>query len=160
MKKVILFLVAILIASTAFGQWTTKFHPADELRGTSSWTENIYTTEDGYVFSCHGEEHFSVYTPKGFFYEYSKMHSPVTIGFYKDGKLVEKMESNLFVGDGYQEKAYSNDAIAEGLAKKVIHHVKYVGDVRLIPVQKKRKIEDDHPGSIDIKLPMNKDLVL
>lgn len=162
MKKffaLILMSLAVCVNANA-GFWYTNHHKADELIGTKEYYSNVYY-DGGDYFKCYnngsGRDYIMIGADMGIFdYEdYKYIYSDykymyATIGFYKNGHLIERasFRFNLYRGD--YDFAYSGDN--DKLSTKIINHLKNVGDVRIIAPK--------YSGpDFDITIPMNPDLI-
>lgn len=162
MKKIfalILMSLAVCVNANA-GFWYTNHHKADELRGTKEYYSNVYN-DGGDYFKCYndgtGNDYVMIGADTGifdyenykyFYSDYKYMYA--TIGFYKNGHLIERasFRFNLYSGDF--DFAYSGDG--NKLSTKIINHLKNVGDVRIIAPK--------YSGpDFDITIPMNPNLI-
>jgi radical SAM superfamily enzyme YgiQ (UPF0313 family) len=151
--------LAVCVNANA-GLWYTTHHEADELRGTKEYYSNVYN-DGGDYFKCYndgsGRDYIIIGADMGIFdYEnYKYIYSDykymyATIGFYKNGNLIERtsFRFNLYSGDF--DFAYSGDG--DELSTKIINHLKNVGDVRIIAPK--------YSGpDFDITIPMNPNLI-
>ena len=151
--------LAVCVNANA-GFWYTNHHKADELRGTKEFYSNVYN-DGGDYFKCYndgsGNDYVMIGADMGIFdyenYEYiysDYKYMYATIGFYKNGHLIERasFRFNLYSGDF--DFAYSSDG--DELSTKIINHLKNVGDVRIIAPK--------YSGpDFDITIPMNPNLI-
>ena len=151
--------LAVCVNANA-GFWYTNHHKADELRGTKEYYSNVYN-DGGDYFKCYndgsGRDYIMIGADMGifdyenykyFYSDYKYMYA--TIGFYKNGNLIERasFRFNLYRGDF--DFAYSGDG--DKLSTKIINHLKNVGDVRIIAPK--------YSGpDFDITIPMNPNLI-
>ena len=156
MKKIIFFLaIALLVcvnANAQNGKWEYHYNKADELLGVENHYANIFTDTNGNYFVCWSND-FSVKigTNKGIF-DYYDNEVVARIGFYENGKLIEKKIVRLYVPNGDSNTAFiKNDYVSQLLGEKIILHLKTKGSVRII-------INKYSGADCDITIPMNKDI--
>ena len=157
MKKIFILCFAIVAICTntnaqyyGFCDWTEVYLEADELKGKKERYSNAYVKDNGDFFACFSDDKYVIIkTQDGFFnynYEYNNFVVDVTIGFYKDNILIEKDVVHFRT---MSESGYSNVAFSYiGDGKKIIKHLKYIGDVRIIAPKYGDK-------DFDITIPMN-----
>lgn len=155
MKNLVLFFVSVIIcisANAQNGKWEYHYNKADELLGTENHYANIFTDANGNYFVCWSND-FSVKfgTNKGIF-DYYDNEVIARIGFYENGKLIEKEIVYLYVPNGDSNTAFmKNDYESKLLGKKIILHLKTKGNVRIV-------INKYSGADCDITIPMNKDI--
>ena len=161
MKKLFTIIFATVIAVATFSpdakaQWASSvYFEADELKGTPSSYMTTYTDDAG-MFVCISndkENILSVTTAKGIFDYDSYQNVKLTIGFYKDGALINRKTALAFVSTRSANHALMSDYGSKGIIDKILNHLINVGDVRIIA-------HKFRGGDFDIKLPMNPDLKL
>ena len=144
-------IVLLVLAFSAGAQWRTSFHEADELKGTEEYTSSLYISETGDAFVCwSNEDGIKIVAGRGIF-DYDDNYVLAIIGFYEDGRMVDKVTTRLFVPDGSADAAYSSEYRSPGLGKKIKEHLRTRGDVRILASK--------YSGAdFDIRIPMNTDL--
>lgn len=154
MKKIIFFLAMALLvcvnANAQNGKWEYHYNKADELLGTENHYANIFTDTNGNYFVCWSND-FSVKigTNKGIFDFYDN-EVVAQIGFYENGKLIEKEIVRLYVPNGDSNTAFiKSDYVSQLLGEKIILHLKTKGSVRIV-------INKYSGADCDITIPMNK----
>ena len=164
MKKSFYVIIAafVTIVSTScnestqeLGHWYCKYYEVDELTGWGGYYKNAFYTETGESFSCDGKE-INLFTTSEIYnyseicnYDYDPYNTYITVivGFYKDKKLEEKVTKEFNIGRDGSRFVTLKD---EELSKKILNHLKYVGDVRIVL---KEAVES-------ITLPMNKKIII
>ena len=152
MKKVLLFLAAILIANVTFAQWQEPhYYPADELKGEAAYWANQYISDAGYFVSWSNETDIKIATRGGIF-DYDDHYVTVIIGFYVGDNLEEKVTTKFYVPSGDSETAYTSKyRDPKDLGEKIINQLKTKGKVRFIASK--------YSGAdFDLTVPMNKNL--
>ena len=150
-------IVSLSTSCNEYGQWYCTYYEVDELTGWGGYYENKFYTETGESFSCDGKEidlfttsEIDNYSERCNYYrdDYDPYNTYITVivGFYKDKKLEEKVTKEFNIRRGYSSVTLKD----EELSKKILNHLKYVGDVRIVL---KEAVES-------ITLPMNKKIII
>lgn len=148
--KFIVLISALFYAISSSAQWKTSVIEADELRGVKEGVLNTFISERALV--TYQDGNLIVWSKKGWFDEKSH-YVNVLIGYYKDGKLIDKEKVKFF----YTGSAKMQTIRAEDLRKredyspKIIKHLKEVGDIRFV-------IDMYDDVALDFVVPMNKNL--
>lgn len=154
-KFFILCLMTFVICVTAKaqnGKWEYPYNKADELLGTENHYANIFTDTNGNYFVCWSND-FSIKigTNKGIF-DYYDNEVVARIGFYENGKLIEKEIVRLCIPNGDSDTAFiKSDYKSQLLGEKIILHIKTKGSVRIV-------INKYSGADCDITIPMNKNI--
>ena len=148
-------IVSLSTSCNESGQWYCTYYEVDELTGWGGYYNNEFYTETGEYFSCDGKE-INLFTTSEIYnysercnYDYDPYNTYITVivGFYKDKKLEEKVTKEFNIGcDGFRFVTLKD----EELSKKILNHLKYVGDVRIVL---KEAVESS-------TLPMNKKIII
>lgn len=157
MKKIFaLILMSLAVCVNANAQnWRNYYNKADELKGTSSHYTNVYINSNGDSFVCWSNTNKSqIVADSGIFdystsFFYSQVIKTTTalVGYYKNGYLIERERITFYVHNGDCNIAYPSVQKSH----KIIRHLKYVGDVRIIVPK--------YSGSdFDITIPMNSNI--
>lgn len=152
-KFFILCLITFVMCVNAIaqnGKWEYHYNKADELLGTENHYANIFTDTNGNYFVCWSND-FSIKigTNKGIF-DYYDNEVVARIGFYENGKLIEKEIVYLYVPNGDSDTAFiKSDYESKLLGEKIILHLKTKGSVRIV-------INKYSGADCDITIPMNK----
>lgn len=147
MKKIFaLILMSLAVCVNANAQWHRNYFKADELMEVEEHYNNVYEY-DGNFFICWSScNAIGVGSLKNF-----DVNGFARVGFYKDGKLIDmekyvsiKRHKYIKSGDlayiGYED---------EDLGYKIIHHLKYIGNIRIVVPLYNSTI------NFDITIPMN-----
>ena len=147
MKKIFaLILMSLAVCVNANAEWYRNYFKADELMEVEEHYNNVYEY-DGNLFICWSScNAIGVGSLKNF-----DVNGFARVGFYKDGKLIDmekyvsiKRHKYIKSGDlayiGYED---------EDLGYKIIHHLKYIGDIRIVVPLYNSTI------NFDITIPMN-----
>lgn len=154
MKKFFAIIISVLaICLNAYSQqWKTIRVNADELKGNDAYYSNVYKSANGDYFSFSSNQDKITIGTKGYFqtnhqivFGFHCYLVELTIGFYKDGKLIEKITEDMPGDDEFPETV-----LIRSKTEKILKHLKTVGDIRII-AKKSR-------GEFDITIPMNKNL--
>ena len=142
-------IVSLSTSCNESGQWYCTYYEVDELTGWGGYYKNEFYTETGEYFSCDGKEINLFTTSEIYNYDYDPYNTYITVivGFYKDKKLEEKVTKEFNIGWEGSRLVTLKD---EELSKKILNHLKYVGDVRIVL---KEAVES-------ITLPMNKKIII
>jgi hypothetical protein len=152
--------MAISINVNANTNWDIFYNNADELKETPAHYSNIYTDENNNYFVCWSHNNsIKIGTGSGIFnrfYSTSKYLSicnntmVALVGYYKNGVLIEKENITFYVPSGDMDTAYP---YLNKFSRKIIRHLKYVGDVRIVA--------DKYSGAhFDITIPMNSNIII
>lgn len=133
MKKILIVLATMLVGMTAMAQifdgWNYEIVKADELRGTKEHVIFTYINQEDEVFLSYESDtvkHIMICTTEGIFdYEGEKVYG-VLIGYYKEGKMCEKVTLNADRSDG------DTIHIVGEKATKMIKWLESGGDIRII----------------------------
>lgn len=146
-------IVSLSTSCNESGQWYCKYYEVDELTGWGGYYENKFYTTIGESFSCDGKEIdifttsvIDNYSERCNYYDPYHTYITVIVGFYKDKKLEEKVTKEFNIGRGYSSVTLKD----EELSKKILNHLKYVGDVRIVLKE----------AVVSITLPMNKKIII
>lgn len=155
MKKIFILCFAIVVmVLKSNAQWGTYYNSGDELKETIEHYSNYYIDYKGNSFICwSNDDRIKIHTNGVFNCDmYNRLY--VTIGFYKDDILIEKVNASFWVNrpKGHYNMAYSYIGDSKKIGCKIIHHLKYVGDVRIIAP----KYSD---VDFDITIPMNPNII-
>lgn len=149
-------IVSLSTSCNESGQWYCTYYEVDELTGWGGYYDNKFYPETGESFSCDGKE-IELFT-KSTLHDYYRddydllndAYVTVIVGFYKDKKLNEKVTKEFNVGrSGYSLVTLKD----EELSKKILNHLKYFGNVRIV-------LEGRYGYITDITLPMNKKIII
>ena len=152
--------MAIAVCINANAQnWQIYHNQADELKGTNEHYTNVYKNVNGdYAVCWSNSNNLKIVTDSGIFdYFYSASGFSAIcnntmialVGYYKDGVLIEKESISFYVPVGDRDTAYP---YLKNKGTKIIRHLKYVGDVRIIAPK--------YSGAdFDITIPMNTNIV-
>lgn len=161
MKKIfalILMSLTVCVNANAQNGWINAPKIGWSYETNGELITNYYMTQSGDAFVCADDGDISIIslaTNKGIF-DYSGYTMYVTIRFYKNNDLIHTEFIRLTHNDNYRNFAYSdytNLSLSQlnhtlDCNSKIIHHLKYVGNVRIIAPK--------YSGSdFDITIPMN-----
>ena len=152
--------MSLAVCVNANAEWWKEYIKADELLGQEECYANVYSGYIGRFICWSNNTDIRIKCYDGIFDD-SRF---AIVGFYKDGKMIDKEEYvsvDSYAGDydiayisgrshdyrfTYPEPDYMS------IGYKIIHHLKYVGNVRII-VPKWRGAD------LDITIPMNPNLI-
>lgn len=146
MKKIFaLILMSLAVCVNANAGWDKRYFKADELREQEAYYANVYYGGHGCFVCWSNIDRVRIECYDGIFDD----DRCARIGFYKDGKMID-MEK--FVSIHQYNGDYDQVYISEVIGHKIIHHLKYVGDVRIIAPRWSG-------ADFDITIPMNPNLI-
>lgn len=146
MKKIFaLILMSLAVCVNANAGWWKQYHKADELREQEAYYANVYSGSGGHFICWSNSDRVRIECYDGIFDD----GRCARIGFYKDGKMIN-MEK--FVSIHQYSGDYDQVYINEFIGYKIIYHLKYVGDVRIIAPKWSG-------ADLDITIPMNPNLI-
>ena len=130
------FFSSFIFSTTTYAQWVSKVNAADELKGTDECVIYVYNSQNGTFNYWSDDDEIQIHTMLGIF-DYkdegglyvSLNRVSVLIGFYSDGKLIEKETDKFYVPDGDSDTAACTNT---ELGRKIINHIENGGDVRFI----------------------------
>ena len=141
------------------GCWVCGYCEVDELTNSGGYYYNDFYMANGEYFSCVGEaitihtnnEIYGYYRDRRYDYDLlNDVYATVIVGFYEDKKLKEKVTKEFYIGfDGL----HSVTLVDEELSKKILSHLKDVGNVRII-------LEGRYGCITDITLSMSKKIII
>ena len=148
-----------IVSISSCSNWRCKYYEVDELTGWGGYYENTFNTETGKFFSCDGKKitMLTEYKIYGYYrdrrYDYDLLNDAyitVIVGFYEGKKLKEKVTKEFDIAlEGLTYLSLED----EELSKKILNHLKKVGNVRIRL--------DGRLGCItDITLPMSKKIMI
>ena len=159
MKKIFaLILMSLAVCVNANAECYRNYFKADELREQEAYYANIYSCSTGRFICWSNSDRVRIECEDGIFHGATIYFTRVRIGLYKGDKLIELIKNadgDIPEGDynhAYIDKSscYVNGEFTGGynIGYKIIHHLKYVGSVRIIATK--------YSGpSFDITIPMN-----
>ena len=147
----ILMSITVCVNANADGWHNTHFE-ADELREEEAYDANVYSCSIGKFICWSNSDRVRIECNDGIFN--SSIRGGVIgvrIGLYKGNELIELIKDVIYCHTlkGNYDQVYIEGKLAKtNVGYKIIHHLKYVGDVRII-VPKYRR------SDFDITIPMN-----
>ena len=152
MKKIFaLILMSLAVCVNANAEWYRNYFKADELREQEAYYANVYDCSIGRFICWSNEDRVRIECGSGIFDVGYSSVSRVRIGLYKGNELIELIKDvSCWVPDGDYDHAYidksscyvngeyvssfENGKLTGGynIGYKIIHHLKYVGGVRII----------------------------
>lgn len=140
------------------GWWVCGYCEVDELTNSGGYYYNDCYKANGEYFSC-VDEAITIHTNNeidGYYRDlddynlFNDVYVTAIVGFYEDKKLKEKVTKELdIVFDGL----HSVTLVDEELSKKILNHLKLVGNVRIV-------LEGRYGCITDITLPMSKKIII
>lgn len=168
MKKIFaLILMSLAVCVNANAEWYRNYFKADELREQEAYYANIYSCSTGRFICWSNSDRVRIECEDGIFHGATIYFTRVRIGLYKGDKLIELIKnadgdipegdynhayidkSSCYVNGEYIS-AFENGELTGGynIGYKIIHHLKYVGSVRIIATK--------YSGpDFEITIPMN-----
>ena len=146
MKKIFaIILMSLAVCVNANAGWDKRYFKADELREQEAYYANVYYGGYGCFVCWSNIDRVRIECYDGIFDD----DRCARIGFYKDGKMID-MEKFVSIHqyNGDYDQVYINAVIGH----KIIHHLKYVGDVRIIAPRWSG-------ADFDFTIPMNPNLI-
>lgn len=121
--------MSLAVCVNANAEWYRNYFKADELREQEAYYANIYSCSIGHFICWSNNTRIRIECERGIFYD----DCFARVGFYKNGKLID-MEKYISIKQyaGDYDQVYLDDYNTTKICYKIIHHLKYVGDVRII----------------------------
>jgi hypothetical protein len=158
--------MSLAVCVNANAEWYRNYFKADELREKEAYYANIYSCSAGHFICWDNSDKIRIECEDGIFH-YTLYSTKVRIGLYKGNELIELIKdvyaripegdynhayidkSSCYVNGEYIS-AFENGEHTGGynIGYKIIHHLKYVGSVRIIATK--------YSGpDFEITIPMN-----
>ena len=162
MKKIFaLILMSLAVCVNANAEWYRQHFKADELREQEAYYANAYSCSIGQFVCWSNDNRVRVECKDGIF-DAERNYVSVRVGLYKGDELVELIKYvRCWVPDGDYDHAYIDESFCHvngeynrnyNVGYKIIHHLKYVGVVRII-------VPRYGDPDFDISIPMNPNLI-
>lgn len=150
MKRLLLTLLVLLNLS-AHAQWTIAYNKPDELKGTSSFYTNIFSTEDGDAISFRSDNDIILISSKNgqFAADNNKIH--VLIGLYVKGEIVKKIEYDYPTSAKTTPNLGIRNTYLKPTRSMILKHLRCNGDVRIV-------VSRLHSADFDVTIPKNSDI--